>query len=280
MVEAKTFSKEFTDEVEHLFKLGAHLGHKKNRLHPRARKYVYKIINGTSIIDLTLSVAMLVESKRILQDMARTGKIPLLVATKKVISQFAAEYATEKDIPFITSKWLPGLLTNFETIMKNVKKLQSMKDQSTSGEWDKFVKHERMKLEKEMFKLEKLYGGILKLHKKPDLLIVVDIRKEHNSIVESRMYNIPVVAVADTNANIDLVSHPIVMNDDSPEVVHYVLKELIDSFVKGREQMGKEEVKTDVKAEIKKEPKQEVKPTPKTKAEPKTEKKTKKAAKK
>ncbi len=265
MVDEKTFSKEFTQEVEHLFKLGAHLGHKKNRLHPRARKYVYKIINGTSIIDLTLSVAMLIEAKKFLEEQAKNGKLPLVVATKKVVNQVATEYCKENGIPYITSKWLPGLLTNFETIMKNVKKLQEMKDQSISGAWDKFVKHERMKLEKEMFKLEKLYGGIISLQRRPDVIIVVDIKKEYNSITESRMYNIPVVALADTNANVDLVNYPVIMNDDSPEVVHYILKELVGSFIKGRELQSKQEEKTEVKK-------------PEVKQEKKTRKSTKKTA--
>ena len=271
MVEEKTYSKEFTEEVEQLFKLGAHLGHKKNRLHPRARKFVYKIINGTSIIDLTLSVANLTEAKKFLEQQGREAKIPLVVATKKLISQSASEYCQQHSIPYITSKWLPGLLTNFETIMKNVKKLQELKDQRLAGEWEKFVKHERMKLEKEMFKLDKLYGGILNLQRRPDLIITVDIKKEQNSIVESNMYNIPVIAIADTNGNTDMVRYPIVMNDDSPEVVQYVLKSLIDSYIKGRESQAKEVKDSETKTEkVEKSEKPQVK----------TAKKTKKAAKK
>lgn len=232
MVDAQTFSKEFTDEVEHLFKLGAHLGHKKNRLHPRARKYVHSIINGTSVIDLTLSVAQLVEAKRFLSDLAAEDKTPLVVATKKVIGAHAEEFCAKHDIPYISSKWLPGLLTNFETIMKNVKKLIQMREAQASQEWEKYVKHERMRLEKEMSKLSRLYSGIVSLKKHPDVLIVVDIKKEHNAIVEANQFNIPVVAIADTNSNIDLVSYPVVVNDDAPEVVSYVFESLINAYKK------------------------------------------------
>lgn len=251
MVDTQTFSAELTKEVETLFALGAHLGHKKNRLHPRARRFVYKIVNGSSIIDLTLTVSLLIDAKRVLTQAGRDNKDLLVVVTKKVASQFVDDYCKTNAIACITSKWLPGLLTNFETLMKNVKKLQELKIQRASGELEKFVKHERMAIEKEIGKLDKLYGGILDVNKKPDIILTLDIKKESNAVKEAHFHKIPVIAVADTNGNPDLVSYPVVMNDDSPALAQHVLAQLIDAYIKGREETAKEAAKEKAKEQAK-----------------------------
>lgn len=261
MVTPAALTKELTQEVEKLFGMGAHLGHKKNRLHPRARKFVYKIVNGGSIIDLTLTVSMLAEAKRMLTEHGHEGKIILVVVTKKVANQFTLEYCGTNNVPFIASKWLPGLITNFETIIKNVKKLKTLREQRENGEWDKFVKHERMKLDKEIVKLDKLYGGLIEMMKRPDVIVCVDTRKEKNAVNEAKTNNIPVIAIVDTNSNPDEVL-PVVMNDDSPELVQYVLKQMIDAYIQGRDSKVKEDAKEAEKKESKKE---------KEKTEPKVE---------
>lgn len=220
-----------TQELEKLFQLGAHLGHKKNRLHPKARRFVYKIVNGISIIDLTKTVVHLEKAKEVLKKYAKEGKTVLVVVTKKVASHEAADICSKNGIPAVTTKWLPGLLTNFDTIMKNVRKLQTLKDQQLTGEWDKYVKHERIQLTKEMGKLEKLYGGLLSLQKRPDLLFIVDIKKEKNAVTEAKKNNIPVVAIADTNSNPEQVDYPIVVNDDSPTVVQSVIADMLQSYI-------------------------------------------------
>ena len=110
-------------EIEKLFEAGSHLGHKKNRLHPKARKYVYKMINGVAVIDLTITAEQLHNAKSYLMDAAKEGKTLLVVGTKRVASQFVADYCKENGIPHITTKWMPGLLTNFETLSKNTKKM-------------------------------------------------------------------------------------------------------------------------------------------------------------
>jgi small subunit ribosomal protein S2 len=221
-------------ETKKLFELGAHLGHKKNRLHPKSRKYIYKIVNGVSVIDLTMSIEQLDKAKKVLAQYGKEGKFILVVATKKVAAQYVAELCKNNNVPSITSKWLPGLLTNFDTIMKNVRKLKQMQEDKESGAWDKFVKHERMKMDKEIVRLKKFYEGLLVLEKKPDLLLIVDIKKEKNALKEAHMYEIPVVALTDTNANPNQATYPIVVNDDSAEVVQYVMKEMIDAYIKGK----------------------------------------------
>lgn len=217
-------------EIKPLFEAGLHLGHKKNRLHPMAKRFVYKIESGISIIDLAFTVTQLNAAKAFLTASAKEGKKLLVVATKKVAVPMASELCKKYDIPCVTTKWLPGLLTNFETIMKNVNRLKELKEEKAKGEWDKLLKHERVKLNKQVIRLEKFYGGIINLEKKPDVLFIMDIRKERNAVIEAKKTGIVVVAVTDTNVNPADVDYPIVANDDSPTAVTYLLSELIETY--------------------------------------------------
>lgn len=235
--------------VEQLFNLGAHLGHRKSRVHPKAYKYIHKVINGVSIIDLTKTVKLLNNAKSALAKEAKQGKKLLVVATKKNIAHTAAEICAEFNVPFTTSKWLPGLLTNFDTIIKNVQKLEKMKEQQANGEWDQFVKHERTKMSKELYRLERFYKGLVGLKKIPQMLLIVDTKKEKNAVTEARMYNLPIVAIVDTNANPEEINFPILMNDDSPEVVQHVLKELVETYSSNFEEPKKASETEEGKAE-------------------------------
>ena len=226
--------KQSEKEIKELFELGAHLGHKKNRLHPKAIKYIYQIVNGVSIIDLTITVDQLSKTKAFLVEEAAQDKTILVVSTKRVVNQFVAELCKSHNIPYITTKWLPGLLTNFTTIIKNVKNLQSLKEQKEQGEWEKFTKHERVKLDKRLIRLQRFYGGLVGLSKKPDILVIVDSKKEKNALIEAKKHSIPVVGVIDTNSNPEQIQYPIVINDDSFIVLQRVITELIQSYVKGK----------------------------------------------
>lgn len=219
-----------TAQVERLFNAGVHLGHKKNRLHPKARKYVYKIVNGTAVIDLTQTVVQLQTAIKFLKSQAKDGKVLLVVGTKKTVSQYVSDICKEHGIAHISIKWMPGLLTNFETLMKNVKKMKELEEAKSRGEWDKFVKHERTKLSKLLNRLKKLYVGLTELQKKPDVMLIIDIKKEKNALIEARKHNIPVVALTDTNANPDTITYPIVGNDDSALAAHLIIKDLIEAY--------------------------------------------------
>lgn len=222
------------EKVQELFNLGAHLGHKKNRLHPKARKFVYKMVDGVSVIDLTKTVDQLAKAKNKLKEYAQEGKVLLVVATKKVASQTVSDLSKKYNVSSVTTKWLPGLLTNFNTLIKNEQKMTKMQQARDNGEWEQFVKHERMKMSKELARLEKLYGGLLGLTKKPDVLLICDIRKEKNAVVEAKSNVIPVVACVDTNSNPFDVEYPIVMNDDAPEIVEFVLNDLMKTYADAR----------------------------------------------
>jgi len=259
-------------EIEKLFEVGAHLGHKKNRLHPKARKYVYKMVNGVAVIDLTKTVVQLHLAQQYLKQAAKEGKKLLVVGTKRVASQFIQEMCKENDIPYITTKWMPGLLTNFETLSKNTKKMITYETDKADGSWDQFVKHERTKMQKDLNRLKRLYGGIENLKKRPDVLFIIDIKREKNALKEAKQNGIPVIAITDTNTNPDTVDFPVVANDDSPTSSHYVVNAILSAYkIEGEEAKKTEKVEKKVEAVV--EAETAVK-------EEKTEKKTKKVAKK
>lgn len=265
-------------EIEKLFEVGAHLGHKKNRLHPKARKYVYKMVNGVAVIDLTQTVVQLHIAQQYLKQAAKEGKKLLVVGTKRVASQFIQEMCKENDIPHITTKWMPGLLTNFETLSKNTKKMVDYEAGKNDGSWDQFVKHERTKMQKDLNRLKRLYGGIENLKKRPDILFIIDIKREKNALKEAKQNGIPVIAITDTNTNPDTVDFPVVANDDSPTSSHYVVNAILSSYKVEAEDAKKAE-KTEKAPEKKVEAaeKKEMKAEKEEKKDEKVEKKQKKA---
>ena len=145
-------------KVSELFEAGCHLGHKKNRVYPKAKKYIYSIENGVSVIDLTMTVPLLEKAKEFVSQLGKEGKTLLVVASKRISSSLISDLCQATQINHVTVKWPAGLISNFEMISKNAKKLLEMKEQKEAGEWTKFVKHEQVALQKELYKLEKFYG--------------------------------------------------------------------------------------------------------------------------
>lgn len=220
------------NDLKSLFEMGAHLGHKKSRLHPQARKNVYQIINKTSIIDLTRTVEQLESAKKYMAEVASEGKTILVVGTKKTAAPFVKKYCSEHTLPFVSSKWLPGLLTNFSMIMGNVKKLKSLRETLASDEAQELVKHERTQMQKQISKLERLYAGLESLSAKPEVMVIIDIKKESNAVKEAHEYRIPVVALVDTNADPQDATYPVVANDDDSEVVTYIMTQILEAYTK------------------------------------------------
>jgi len=218
------------NKIKKLFDAELHLGHKKNRVHPNVKRFIYKIENGVSIIDLTLTAQQIDDAKQFLNNAVKENKTILVVATKKIASKITSTLCDKFSLPFVTTKWPPGLLTNFDTIVKNVEKLKELKKERDLGNWNKILKHERVFLNKQMIKLEKFYGGLISLDKKPDILIVLDTKKEKNAVNEARQKNVAVVGIIDTNSDPNEVDYPIVANDDSPRSVEYLMNELINGI--------------------------------------------------
>ncbi len=231
-------------EIETLFDKGAHLGHKKSKMHPKTRRFIYRIENGITIIDLTQTVKLLHEALEFVKKQAKEGKTMLIVSTKKTFEKELKELCEKNNVLYVTKKWPPGLLTNFKTIYKNnIKKLREQKKEKEEGEWKKFPKHEQVKLTKKLNKLERVYGGIEKLEKIPDFLFVIDIMKEKNAVHEAEKLKIPIVAIVDTNSNPEKIQHPIPANDDLLDPVLYISKQIITTYSKNRDE-GRKSKKT------------------------------------
>ncbi len=220
------------DRIEKLFKLNAHLGHKSNRIHPKAKKFIYRIDEGVSIIDLTKTIDLLDKAKKFVADLSAESKKILFVVTKKNIASITEKVCKEKNLPYITVKWPAGLLTNFETLLKNINKLKSMEEEKANGSWNKFVKHEQVKLQKQLNRLNKFYGGLVSVTRLPDALFIVDTKKEKTAILEAVRTNIPVIAIVDTNVDPEQIKFPIPANDDSPETVEFIIKEIAKAYSK------------------------------------------------
>ncbi len=217
-------------KIKELFKNDCHLGHKKNKVHPKAKKYIYTYNNGVSIIDLNKTVDLLEKAKNFIIDLQKNNKKILVVATKKILSDSIKNICEKYNLSYINLKWPSGLLTNFETLTKNVKKLKNMRKDKEEEKWDQYVKHEQIKLAKKLNKLEKFYGGIESLEKIPDAIFIIDIKKEKNALKEALFKKIPVIAIVDTNVDPNFVDYPIPANDDSLSSVQFIVEELFSSY--------------------------------------------------
>jgi small subunit ribosomal protein S2 len=222
--------------IKDLFDLGLHFGHLKRYLHPKNKGFIFSIINGVAIIDLEKTQEKLKEAEDFVKTLAKENKTLLFVGTKRQIGEIIKENAEEIKMPYIHKRFMGGTLTNFETVKKNLQKLQEMEKQLQEGQ--KLNKKERASLEKEYKKLQLFLGGLTKLEKLPDALFVVDVVKESNAVNEANRLGIPVIAILDTNGNPTKITYPIPGNDDSRKGVDFIVKRIVKAYksVKERKQ--------------------------------------------
>ena len=199
-----------------LLDAGVHFGHLTRKWDPRMAPYIFMEKNGIHIIDLNKTIACLDEAQNMVRGIARSGRKVMFVATKKQAQEIVAEEAKRLKMPFVTERWLGGMLTNFQTIKKSLKKMQSiekmLKDEATASN---IAKRERLMLGREKEKLERLLGGVTDLSRLPAALFVVDVKREHIAVAEAHRLGIPVIAMCDTNSNPNSIEVPIPANDDA-----------------------------------------------------------------
>lgn len=195
---------------------GVHFGHLTRKWDPRMAPYIFMEKNGIHIVDLNKTLNSLEQAEAALKQIVRSGKKIMFVATKKQAQEIVTEEAKRLKMPYVTDRWLGGMLTNFGTIRKSIKKMQTLEKTLTDEEMVKNIaKRERLMLTREQEKLNRVLGGIADLTRLPSALFVVDVKREHIAISEARRLNIPVFAICDTNSNPDLVDFPIPGNDDA-----------------------------------------------------------------
>jgi len=203
-------------EYKQLLEAGVHFGHLTRKWDPRMAPYIFMEKNGIHVIDLNKTLACLQQAQDVVRSIVRSGRKIMFVATKKQAQEIVSEEAKRLKMPYVTERWLGGMLTNFTTMRKSLKKLQYLdkvlKDEATVKN---IAKRERLTISRERDKLEKLLGGVSELTRLPAALFVVDVKREHIAIAEATRLGIPVIAICDTNSNPDLVDYAIPANDDA-----------------------------------------------------------------
>jgi ribosomal protein S2, bacterial type len=228
---------------QELLDAGAHFGHLARKWNPKMAPYIFDQKNGIHIIDLHKSVVKIDEAAEVLKEMARSGRKVLFVATKKQAKDVVAEKATAVNMPFVTERWPGGMLTNFPTIRKAVKKMNTIDKMKEDGTFDKLAKRERLQVERQRTKLEKNLGSIRDMSRLPSALFVVDVQKEANAVKEANRLNIPVIAMVDTCCDPTPIDYVIPANDDATKSIALVMEVLCAAIQEGLEERKVEKEK-------------------------------------
>ena len=218
---------------------GVHFGHLKKKWNPGMTPYVFMERNGIHIIDLNKTVSMLDEAAAAMKQIVKSGKKILFVATKKQAKILVAEIAEALNMPYITERWPGGLLTNFVTIRKAVKKMDTIDKMNEDGTIDTLSKRERLQISRTREKLERNLGSISKMNRIPSAIFVVDIHKEKIAVAEAKKLNIPCFAMVDTNSDPNLVEFPIPANDDATKSIECIVEILTTAVAEGLEEKNK-----------------------------------------
>lgn len=222
-------------DLKQLLESGAHFGHQTRRWNPKMKKYIYGVRGGIHIIDLVQTGPLLQDALKFVTQVTSDGGDVLFVATKRQAKGVVKTAAIEAGMPYVTERWLGGMLTNWDTISKRIKRLKMLEEQKASGEMEaNYNKREVGEFTEEIAKLNHVFGGVKDMAKMPAAVFVVDAPHENTAILEARRLNIPVVAMADTNANPDLIDYVIPANDDAIKSVSMITKMVADAASAGK----------------------------------------------
>jgi small subunit ribosomal protein S2 len=220
--------------VKQLLEAGGHFGHQTGRWHPRMKKYIYTQRNGIHIIDLEQTATMLDKARIFVKDLISSGENILFVGTKRQAQEAVEEEAKRCGMHYVNQRWLGGMLTNFVTIQGRIDYLVRLEDKRARGELDYMTKKEKMKVEKEIAKLNRLMGGFKEMVKLPGALFIVDPTKEKIALAEARNMGIPIVAMVDTDCNPDNINYPIPSNDDAIKSIKLLCNRIAESVLEGK----------------------------------------------
>ncbi|MCL2435309.1 MAG: 30S ribosomal protein S2 [Lentimicrobiaceae bacterium] len=218
---------------EELLDAGCHFGHLRRKWNPAMAQYIFMEKNGIHILDLNKTLVKLDEACAAAKQIAKSGRKILFVATKKQAKETIAELAKSVNMPYVTERWPGGMLTNFFTIRKAVKKMSDIDKLMASSQFDNLAKREKLQIQRERAKLEKNLGSISDLSRLPAAVFIVDILKEHIAVAEARRLNITTFAIVDTNSNPNLIDFPVPANDDASKAIHVIVKAICDAVAEG-----------------------------------------------
>jgi len=236
-----------TPTYKDLLDAGCHFGHMKRKWNPKMRPYIFVERKGIHVIDLNRTVECLERAANALRQMAKSGKKILFVGTKKQARIIIEDAARSVGMPFVTDRWLGGMMTNFATIRKSVRKMQNIERMLNDGTLENITKKERLVLSRKHEKLNRMFGGIAQLNKLPNTLLVVDISHEHLAIAEATRLGIRTIGVVDTNSDPTIVDFAIPSNDDASKAIAIIVNYLADAIREGLEERKnmKEEATTE-----------------------------------
>jgi small subunit ribosomal protein S2 len=217
--------------IEDLLLSGAHFGHLTRRWNPKMKKYIFMERNGIHIIDLKKTHELLQEAQNSISKIIGEGKTIMFVGTKKQAKEVVKHEAARCSMPYVTERWLGGMLTNFVTIRKSIKRYNNIVKMEADGTINNYQKKERLMLSREKDKLEKVLGGIVAMNKLPGAIYMIDVKKEHIAVDEARKLGIPIYAIVDTNCDPDLIEYPIPANDDAVKSIELITSAIADTIV-------------------------------------------------
>ncbi|MDL2208774.1 30S ribosomal protein S2 [Parabacteroides sp. OttesenSCG-928-O15] len=234
---------------DQLLEAGVHFGHLKRKWNPAMAPYIFMERNGIHIIDLYKTVAKVDEAAEVMKNLARQGKKVLFVATKKQAKQIVADQASAIGMPYVIERWPGGMLTNFPTIRKAIKKMTTIDKMTKDGTFDNLSKREKLQITRQRAKLEKTLGSIVDLTRLPSALFVVDVMKEHIAVREANRLGIPVFAMVDTNSDPHNIDYVIPANDDASKSVEVIVGAICQAMKEGLEERKAEKVDTEAAGE-------------------------------
>jgi len=225
-------------ELEALLQAGAHFGHITRRWNPKMKPYIFMERNGIHIIDLKKTQEMLETACNAVSNIVAQGRKPLFVATKQQVCDVVEMEAKRCGAFYVTERWLGGMLTNFTTIRKSVKRLTNIDKMETDGTFEKITKKERLFLDREREKLQNVLAGVVEMSRLPGLVYVVDVKKEAIAVKEAHKLGVPVVAIVDTNCDPEVIEYPIPANDDALKAVQLITKAIADAVAEGGQRVA------------------------------------------
>jgi len=235
--------------MKQLLEAGVHFGHQTRRWNPKMSEYIFTERNGIYIIDLQKTVKKLEDAYMFIRSIAAEGGEILFVGTKKQAQDSVAEEAKRCDMPFVNARWLGGMLTNFKTIQRRIKRLAQLKAMEADGTFELLPKKEVIKLNLEIERLEKFMGGITEMKGQPAAMFIVDPRKERIAVAEAKKLGIPIIAIVDTNCDPDEIDYVIPGNDDAIRAVKLIAGAMADAVIEGRQGSSEAKENEDDEAE-------------------------------
>lgn len=220
--------------LQALLEAGCHFGHKAERWHPKAARFIYTKKDGIHIIDLTKTKTGLEAAAAFVKDLASQGKEVIFVGTKRQASGVVKQEAAAVAAPYFVERWIGGFLTNWDQVKKNIDKILKMEGDRASGAWKKFPKHEQVKMGRYLDRIKIYYGGVLTIKAIPQALVIVDVKKEEPAVREGGRVSVPIVGIVDTNSDPTPIDYVIPANDDAVGSIQYIIHALATAYGEGK----------------------------------------------